>query len=324
MIRPLTIVTFLMACGSGLYLYQSKHAAQVLDRNIEKAVRETNALREQSKLLSAEWTMLNDPETLRKFSDQYLQLKSIAPTQFTSLGDLKARLPPVQIMTPTATPADTTDQEEEGPAVAEGTRPEPQMPPAVAATSAALPPVAAKEPKPPAAPAAVVAATRLPSAASVDRPAERPAERSADRPTDRVVDRSADRTTDRPADRKQVVLAKPAAVPSPRPPEPRLAESRPAEPHQNSAAPAVVRSVVATAPPVPVSRPAVIAAAAPPARPAPVAAPAYIPAAAAAPAPVAAQPQYTGSLLGMARTGSPPAPVPRPMPVSTAQWTTAN
>ena len=36
MIRPLTIVTFLMACGSGLYLYQSKHAAQVLDRDIER------------------------------------------------------------------------------------------------------------------------------------------------------------------------------------------------------------------------------------------------------------------------------------------------
>jgi len=67
MIRPLTIVTFLMACGSGLYLYQSKHAAQVLDRDIERTVRDTATLREQSRLLAAEWTMLNDPETLRKF-----------------------------------------------------------------------------------------------------------------------------------------------------------------------------------------------------------------------------------------------------------------
>ena len=75
MIRPLTIATCLLACGSGLYLYQSKHEVQLLDRTIEKTVRDTGALREQSRLLSAEWTMLNDPERLRQFSDTYLSLK---------------------------------------------------------------------------------------------------------------------------------------------------------------------------------------------------------------------------------------------------------
>ena len=38
MIRPVTCVCFLLACGSGLYLYQSKHRVQVLDREIEKTV----------------------------------------------------------------------------------------------------------------------------------------------------------------------------------------------------------------------------------------------------------------------------------------------
>lgn len=96
MIRPLTILTCLLACGSGLYLYQSKHEVQLLDRTIERTVHETNALREQSRLLAAEWTMLNDPERLRQFSDTYLKLKSIAPSQFTSLGDLDTRLPAQQ------------------------------------------------------------------------------------------------------------------------------------------------------------------------------------------------------------------------------------
>ena len=32
MIRPITCVCFLLACGSGLYLYQSKHRVQLLDR----------------------------------------------------------------------------------------------------------------------------------------------------------------------------------------------------------------------------------------------------------------------------------------------------
>lgn len=93
MIRPLTIATFLLACGSGLYLYQSKHEVQLLDRTIERTVHETGALREQSRLLAAEWTMLNDPERLRQFSDTYLSLKTITPSQFTSLADLGNRLP---------------------------------------------------------------------------------------------------------------------------------------------------------------------------------------------------------------------------------------
>ncbi|HVZ08314.1 cell division protein FtsL, partial [Rhodopila sp.] len=115
MIRPLTIITFLMASGSGLYLYQTKHATQELDRDIERTVRETASLREQSRLLAAEWTMLNDPETLRKYSDQYLQLHTISPTQFTSMAELKNRLPPVQVITPPANPADTTDEDDDAP-----------------------------------------------------------------------------------------------------------------------------------------------------------------------------------------------------------------
>src|ERR1700722_9893394 len=93
MIRPLTIASCLLACGSGLYLYQEKHEVQLLDRSIERTVHDTNALREQSRLLAAEWTMLNDPERLRQFSDTYLSLKTIVPAQFTSIADLESRLP---------------------------------------------------------------------------------------------------------------------------------------------------------------------------------------------------------------------------------------
>ena len=81
--------------GSGLYVYQSKHEVQLLDRTIEKTLHETGGLREQSRLLAAEWTMLNDPERLRQFSDAYLNLKSISPTQFISLNDLGNKLPEV-------------------------------------------------------------------------------------------------------------------------------------------------------------------------------------------------------------------------------------
>ena len=108
MIRPLTIVSCLLAFGSGLYLYQSKHEVQLLDRTIERTVRETSGVRDQSRLLAAEWTMLNDFDRLRQFSDTYLNLKPIAPAQFTSVADLVNRLPAPR----TEVPARGTDEQE--------------------------------------------------------------------------------------------------------------------------------------------------------------------------------------------------------------------
>ena len=102
MIRPFTVVTFLMACGSGLYLYQSKHEVQVLDRTIERTVHDSAALREQSRELVAEWTMLTNPERLRQFADTYLKLKTVDAKQYSSLGDLDRRLAPPQTEAPPA------------------------------------------------------------------------------------------------------------------------------------------------------------------------------------------------------------------------------
>ena len=72
MIRPFTCVCFLLACGSGLYLYQSKHRVQMIDREIENTVRATEELREQTRVLHAEWTLLNDPQRLQALADQFL------------------------------------------------------------------------------------------------------------------------------------------------------------------------------------------------------------------------------------------------------------
>ena len=100
MIRPLTCVCFLLACGSGLYLYQSKHRVQVLDHDIEQTVHATDALREQTRVLHAEWTLLNDPQRLQALADQFLNLKTVAPGQFTSMAELDNRLPAVRAPEP--------------------------------------------------------------------------------------------------------------------------------------------------------------------------------------------------------------------------------
>jgi hypothetical protein len=92
MIRPITFICFLLACGSGLYLYQSKHRVQMLDHEIEQTVHATDTLREQTRVLHAEWTLLNDPQRLQALADQFLNLKTVAPGQFTNMAELENRL----------------------------------------------------------------------------------------------------------------------------------------------------------------------------------------------------------------------------------------
>lgn len=95
MIRPITCVTFLLACGSGLYLYQAKHRVNVLDQQIEQIVHQTEATREQIRLLHAEWTLLNQPDRLQQLANEFLTLRPTNPNQFTSFVELDSRLPPI-------------------------------------------------------------------------------------------------------------------------------------------------------------------------------------------------------------------------------------
>jgi hypothetical protein len=120
MIRPITCICFLLACGSGLYLYQAKHRVQLLDRKIEDTVQATDKLREKTRVLHAEWTLLNDPQRLQTLAEQFLALKTVQPNQFTSMADLDSRLPAVP----------------------------PPAPPPQAPAETALPPIAQDQPQP--------------------------------------------------------------------------------------------------------------------------------------------------------------------------------
>ena len=151
MIRPVTLVCFLLACGSGLYLYSAKHRVQLVDHEIEKTVHATDELREQIRVLHAEWTLQNDPQRLQALADQFLSLKTLTPGQFTSLADLDKRLPAVPAPEPTAPEA-----EPQPVPVAQAPQPE-ELPPAPAASRPAVPA------PPPARPAAAVAVAAPPA-----------------------------------------------------------------------------------------------------------------------------------------------------------------
>ncbi|MDR3532557.1 MAG: hypothetical protein P4L90_18635 [Rhodopila sp.] len=275
MIRPLTIVTFLMACGSGLYLYQSKHEVQLLDRTIERTVRDTGALREQSRLLAAEWTMLNDPDRLRQFSDTYLSLKTIAPSQFTSIADLDNRLPAPRAELPTHEQDPVTVPQ------ATETEPQPVAEPAPAAVADEVLPV------PP-----IPNVPRAPVIASVIRPVEpkvpdrvaaaRPVVDSQTRPVTIADGRSVEQRPSEQRAAPHVVEAHmEARPPAATPPRPIVLAARRPLPAVTPAANGPVSTPLA---PVQ-ARPAMVAAASP----------------------------YGGSMLGMARGSTPPPPRPTPI-----------
>jgi len=93
MIRPLTCLCMMLAAGAGLYLYQEKHRAQVLDREIMRVVKATDVARERTGMLRAEWALLNEPERLAALAERHLALKPLSPGQFVQLADLAGRLP---------------------------------------------------------------------------------------------------------------------------------------------------------------------------------------------------------------------------------------
>ena len=93
MIKPFTCVCLLAAAGSLLYLYQEKHASQLMDREVSGLMKQAGEVRERTGLMRAEYAMLNDPARLSQLAAQHLSLQPLAPGQFVKLADLGARLP---------------------------------------------------------------------------------------------------------------------------------------------------------------------------------------------------------------------------------------
>jgi hypothetical protein len=178
MIRPLTIVTMLLAAGSGLYLYQAKQKVRVLDRQISDIRTATEATRQRAEVLRAEYTLLNDPTRLAELVSAHLpNLRPTQPAQWTSMAELDKRLPPVGdgVAPPAAEEAPSPPV-----AAAEPARPAPAAPPPAAVVARAAPPhpivALAHEALPAARPPVRTAASVMPVAPrSVPRAAAAPA-----------------------------------------------------------------------------------------------------------------------------------------------------
>lgn len=127
MIRPFTLMSFLLAGVAGYGLYQQKQRTMTLDRQIEHVIQATRATREQTGMLRAEWALLNEPGRLQDLAGRYLQLKPMVPSQFVRLADLANHLPPVPQSAP-ANPAAGTDEDATGAAAPARAAPQNQQP----------------------------------------------------------------------------------------------------------------------------------------------------------------------------------------------------
>jgi hypothetical protein len=94
MIRPFTLVTLLLAAGSGAYLFAVKHHAQMLDDQIAGLSQGAQLDAQRIRVLQAQWALEIDPTRLQQLAAQFTTLQPMQPPQLTTLAALRASLPP--------------------------------------------------------------------------------------------------------------------------------------------------------------------------------------------------------------------------------------
>jgi hypothetical protein len=115
MIRPFTCVCLILAAGSGLYLYQVKQRAFALDADLRGTFHAIDMARDRTRMLRADWALMNDPERLQALASHYLQLQPMAPSQLMTMDQLAAALPaPIP---PGSVPAAAPDASKSTPAI---------------------------------------------------------------------------------------------------------------------------------------------------------------------------------------------------------------
>ena len=90
--RASTLLLAGLVAGAGLFTYQVKHRVSLLDQELARAGRELVAEQERLHVFDAEWSLLNEPERLRRLAEQHLQLAPMQPRQFAELADAMRRV----------------------------------------------------------------------------------------------------------------------------------------------------------------------------------------------------------------------------------------
>jgi len=92
MIRLSTIFWTLAVVIAGYAMFQVKFHVAKLDDELGHLNRQIAATREETRVLDAEWTLLDDPQRLDRLNGAFLKLQPIAPAQIVQPAQID-RLP---------------------------------------------------------------------------------------------------------------------------------------------------------------------------------------------------------------------------------------
>lgn len=106
MIRPFTLLTAILFCLSGAYLFAIKHRAQVLDDQIAATAQATRLDLQRIRVLQAQWALEADPARLSRLAGNFTDLQPMKPNQLVTLAALRSDLPAPGSAPPTANPQD--------------------------------------------------------------------------------------------------------------------------------------------------------------------------------------------------------------------------
>ncbi|MGH7013111.1 MAG: cell division protein FtsL [Stellaceae bacterium] len=104
MIRLSTILWTLAVVIAGYAMFQVKFHVAKLDDEFARLNRQIAATREETRVLDAEWTLLDDPQRLDRLNGAFLKLQLVAPAQIVP----QAQLSQIPLRNVPATAAVTT------------------------------------------------------------------------------------------------------------------------------------------------------------------------------------------------------------------------
>ena len=96
MIRLGALFWLLLVVAAGFVTFKVKYAVQDLEDELNRVKKQTVAEQQEIRVLSAEWTYLNQPERLAHLNRRFLQLAPIGPKQLQQkVEDIPLRPPPL-------------------------------------------------------------------------------------------------------------------------------------------------------------------------------------------------------------------------------------
>ncbi len=120
MTRLGTVFWLVLVLAAGFTTFKVKYAVQDIEDELSRTRRQTIAEQQEIRVLTAEWTYLNQPERLAELNRRFLGLAAITAKQLQrSIAEIPLRAPAAPPAAPTAAPPDALVEASPGPAAPE-------------------------------------------------------------------------------------------------------------------------------------------------------------------------------------------------------------